>query len=392
MRRCSRIWAASIGARPRLIKRVAASRSTYILGLVLTLSLAASSHASADVSAIAFERDVPFVEDVSDPDGIWAVPAGGGEATLLVPGGINPSFAPDGDKLAFLGSQGGVQVANIDGTSPTTVFNFNLISGRIEFGPGGQVAFATETNGGNNANAIRAVDADGSNLHTVYTAPAVPAGYNLGSPAFSPSGTQIAFAQVNFPFAVPDEGLWTVNSNGSSPAPLSDGREPAYSPDGTRIAFQRFLPSSTPGELQADLFVSNVNGTGATNITNTVDQDEAHPAYSPDGTRIAFAARPVGVDVDYSTEHIETIAPDGSGRTDLTSAVPGAETMPTWANVAALPVPPGSGGEECEKARAKLAKAKTKLKKLRRKDAPQRKIKKAKKKVSAAKQAVKSAC
>src|SRR5690242_11990815 len=38
-------------------------------------------------------------------------------------------------------------------------------------------------------------------------------------------------------------GLWIVNADGSAQAPLTHGFQPAWSPDGTKIAFQEGGPS-----------------------------------------------------------------------------------------------------------------------------------------------------
>jgi WD40-like Beta Propeller Repeat len=56
-------------------------------------------------------------------------------------------------------------------------------------------------------------------------------------------------------------------------------RDPAFSPDGTRIAYTR----------DADVWVMNANGTNQIRLTNAPNADQ-RPAWSPDGTSIAFAS------------------------------------------------------------------------------------------------------
>jgi len=59
-------------------------------------------------------------------------------------------------------------------------------------------------------------------------------------------------------------------------------RQPAWSPDGTRIAF-------VAGYDRSDIFVMNADGTGLSNLTaSTPDFVADNPAWSPDGTRLAF--------------------------------------------------------------------------------------------------------
>ena len=57
--------------------------------------------------------------------------------------------------------------------------------------------------------------------------------------------------------------------------------QPAWSPDGTKIAFV----SDRDGN--ADIYVMNADGSGPVNITKHAGADYA-PAWSPDGTKIAF--------------------------------------------------------------------------------------------------------
>ena len=69
--------------------------------------------------------------------------------------------------------------------------------------------------------------------------------------------------------------------SGSSPRKLFFQVDPAWSPDGRSIAFA----SKRRGTF--DIFVMAVDGTGTRRLTATQD-DDAHPSWSPDGTRIVF--------------------------------------------------------------------------------------------------------
>jgi len=88
--------------------------------------------------------------------------------------------------------------------------------------------------------------------------------------------------------------IYTMRANGtkvklvpgaSHPA---DDREPAYSPDGSKIAFRS--DRSNPGSGIYDIYVVNLTGTPKlTQVTND-PADDRDPNWSPDGSRIAFSS------------------------------------------------------------------------------------------------------
>ena len=88
----------------------------------------------------------------------------------------------------------------------------------------------------------------------------------------------------------------------------ADDFAPAWSPDGTMIAFTR----SSGGD--AEIYVMNADGTGQTNLTNNPDADEVSPAWSPDGSKIAYASQ-----TGTSAGEIYAMNADGSGQTNLTN-------------------------------------------------------------------------
>lgn len=65
---------------------------------------------------------------------------------------------------------------------------------------------------------------------------------------------------------------------------VAEGR--TFSPDGEWVAFWMLAE----GESQSDIYIIGINGTGLTNLSNTlgVEQNEYDPAWSNDGTRIAY--------------------------------------------------------------------------------------------------------
>ena len=140
------------------------------------------------------------------------------------------------------------------------------------------------------------------------------------TPAWSPSGSRIAYAVV---------GLLVAGANGQDRRPLTShlagsftgDYQPAWSPDGTRIAFTRNERGNN------DIYVVGADGNGLTRLTTNPLIDYM-PSWSPDGARIAFAAGyPDGTPL--GNVEIAVINADGSGQRRLTTT-PSADFAPDW--------------------------------------------------------------
>jgi serine/threonine protein kinase len=89
--------------------------------------------------------------------------------------------------------------------------------------------------------------------------------------------------------------IWTMNADGSDPRQLTYGPgnkgQPRWSIDGTKIIYTAPGGSDTYGnDLGLDLFVINVDRSGEpTNLTESIG-DDFDPAWSPDGSQIAFTS------------------------------------------------------------------------------------------------------
>jgi len=88
----------------------------------------------------------------------------------------------------------------------------------------------------------------------------------------------------------------------------SSASDPAFSPDGSRIAYV----SQRDGN--AEIYVMNADGTGAVRVTND-PQADGRPAFTPDGQAIVFhSSRPAPA----GKQQIWTVNLDGTGLTQLT--------------------------------------------------------------------------
>ena len=138
--------------------------------------------------------------------------------------------------------------------------------------------------------------------------------------SFSRDGTRLAFASQAFQstlLRVPFDAAREVMTG--RPEPILPGtraiRDHALSPDDKWVAF-------TEAGVPEDLFVARVDGTQYRRLTDDAFRDRG-PAWSPDGTRIAFYSDRSG------SYDLWTIRPDGSGLAALTkgAGIPG---FPVW--------------------------------------------------------------
>lgn len=92
--------------------------------------------------------------------------------------------------------------------------------------------------------------------------------------------------------------IYTVNPDGSNMQKITGGPDlqetgPAWSSDGTHIAFYAYEGASGNG----DIYVMDADGSNIINITNSPSDDDRYVTWSPDGTRLAFHSnRPGEVD------------------------------------------------------------------------------------------------
>jgi Tol biopolymer transport system component len=114
--------------------------------------------------------------------------------------------------------------------------------------------------------------------------------------------------------------IYVLKSNGAvvtqltSNAAYEDG--PAWSPDGSKIAFR----SDRDGN--AEIYVANSDGSNPTRLTNHGAADY-RPAWSPDGTKIAFVSERDG------NAEIYLMNPDGTGALRLTTNA-AYDSDPAW--------------------------------------------------------------
>ena len=154
-------------------------------------------------------------------------------------------------------------------------------------------------------------------------------------PTWSPDGRMIVFASDRAGHV----DIWVMNADGSNPknltadiGPLADISTTSWSPDGDTILF-----SAPNAGGWMDIWSMRADGSGKTNLTQSSVND-VDPAWSPDGTRIAFASDSRG---DYD---VWVMNADGSSFVNLSydlgasldwAGCGGDEFRPDWRSIPA---------------------------------------------------------
>jgi len=204
---------------------------------------------------------------------------------------IDPAYSADGSMIAFASNahddpaRGRIYVMDADGQNVTLVTTFErdqFVTSPTWSPDGTRIAFCMSIRGGFVRSSVFVVHVDGSGRHNISS------GHRDCSPDWSPDGTQIVVDTRT------DHGfkLLLMDPDGSHRTALVErgtNVDPSWASDGAEIAFMRELhePRDT-----FDIFTVDVATRERTNLTPTPNRVEWAPAWSPDGTAIAFERGP----------------------------------------------------------------------------------------------------
>lgn len=248
--------------------------------VTFTVTDADKGVASAHVS-LSFETHAPTIGVTSwagDPVLLSATAAGqpGSGATSM------PAISPDGSKVAFLSGAGNLVSVPAGGFFPSGTNQQVMVKDRVT----GDVVIVSS-------------DAQGRVGNDMST----------GDIAFSPDGRKVAFVSLANNLVQGDTNgaadvfikdldtgaITRVSTGANGGQGTSSSERPVFSPDGTKIAFQSYSQFVTGDTGHTDLFVKDLS-TGAITLVSTnaggkaFETDSYDPVFSPDGSKIAFAA------------------------------------------------------------------------------------------------------
>lgn len=226
----------------------------------------------------------------------------------------DPNPSPNGARIAYIGTDGlgahGIYVADFDGGNRVRLLDTGVETcGQLSWSPGGdRLAFACMF-GGEDLDIWVMDGADGSGLTNLTETQPGKQEQPTWSPELADGSTRIAYAQ----YVNGEPQIWSMASDGTDRRQVTNGMDaqPAWSPDGTTIAFQR-----TGAASFGDIWLVDAEGGNERGLTATfMAGPQWGPAWSPDGLMVAFSSTHETYGSGGTmTSQIYTVRIDGPGR------------------------------------------------------------------------------
>jgi len=144
------------------------------------------------------------------------------------------------------------------------------------------------------------------------------------------SNGRIAFVRLDQGFL---GDIWVMDADGANETNLTNTpdvneRQPAWSPDGTKIAFTGPGPIKDGEGGLDEIWVMDADGANRTNLTNTLEFPDSQPGWAPSGTQLAFVREVPGSVISEQSD-LFVMDANGENATNLTET-DGNERDPAW--------------------------------------------------------------
>ena len=308
---------------------------------------------NTNIAFTSYDRSEPFIKGES-----WGIV--NLEINVMKPNGedvkkltkhrapdLHPAWSPDGSKIAFTSNrdrdpnicvpytdyshynnylklkyqkpenQTEIYVMDSNGSNIKRLTHDSRKSGHPTWSPdGSKIAFGS-------LRGIRIMNSDGSDIKIIDKK-------HKGTfdHSWSPDGSKIAFSY----WLIGPKGfyredtknyeIYTINPDGTDLKRLTNNPafdfDPAWSPDGTKIAFSSTRHAEYHLHNQLEIYLMNADGTEIERLTNSPGEDLS-PTWSPDGTKIAFSSTRHAKYHSFIDSEIYVMNSDGSNVTRITN-------------------------------------------------------------------------
>ncbi len=291
------------------------SSATAVLAPVMTASAATS--ADGRIAFYSYQDGDADIYTVS-ADGTGEVNLTNEDPGAETTADADPAWSPDGTQIAYTvytvrsGLLNDVWVMNADGSGKVALTDTATDLEPVWSPDGTQLAFVSTRDGNPE---IFVMNADGSNQTQVTFTEFTNYAPSSLDPAWSPDGSRIAFASNRGSSNGTDYDIYVMNPDGSGVVNLTQNsgsgqagttgdRGPTWSPDGSKIAFwtDRDMTQMCSNGCDREIYWMNPDGSQQQNLTAAPAADDYDPAFSPDGSQMAFTSDRSGAYALYSLD------------------------------------------------------------------------------------------